>query len=182
MTQKEQIKTSKFLSLVLRHRPDTIGLTLDKNGWADTKELLEKVNSNDLSLTFDELKTVVENNDKKRFLFSADFSKIRANQGHSIEVDLELKEKVPPEKLFHGTAEKNLLSIQEKGLIKGQRQHVHLSSEKETAYQVGKRYGKPIVLTINTGEMHRQGQKFFQSQNGVWLVDRVLPTFITFPS
>lgn len=182
MTNKQQVKTSKFLSLVLRHKPDTIGLALDKNGWANTKELLEKVNGYDINLTLDELKTVVENSDKKRFQFSADLSKIRANQGHSIEVDLELTERVPPEILFHGTAEPNLKSIKEKGLLKGERHHVHLSLEKETAQEVGQRYGKPIILTINAGEMHRQGHKFYQSQNGVWLVDTVLPIFIKYPS
>jgi putative RNA 2'-phosphotransferase len=182
MTDKHQIKTSKFLSLVLRHKPATICLTLDENGWADTKELLAKINDNDFNLTFDELKTVVENSDKKRFLFSADFSKIRANQGHSIKVDLELTEKVPPEILFHGTADKNLKSIKEKGLIKGQRHHVHLSANNETAYKVGQRYGKPIILTIKSSLMHDQGIKFYQSENGVWLTDIVLPNFIEFPS
>ena len=181
MTKKHQIKTSKFLSLVLRHKPDTIGLTLDENGWADTKELLDKINNNDFKLTLDELKSVVENNDKKRFLFSPDFSKIRANQGHSIKVDLELTEKIPPENLFHGTAEKNLQSIKGKGLIKGQRHHVHLSADKETAYKVGQRYGNPIILIIKANQMQEQGLKFYQSENGVWLTDTVSPHFIEFP-
>lgn len=180
MTNKHQIKASKFLSLVLRHKPDSIGLTLDDNGWANTQDLLDKINSSDFNLTFDELKTVVENNDKKRFLFSADFAKIRANQGHSIKVDLELTEKAPPENLYHGTADKNLKSINEKGLIKGQRNHVHLSADKETAYKVGQRYGKPIVLIVKSGQMHENGIKFFQSENGVWLTDSVNTEFIEF--
>ncbi len=182
MTDKHQIKTSKFLSLLLRHKPDSIGLTLDENGWADTTELLEKINNDEFNLTIDELKTVVENSDKKRFLFSTDFSKIRANQGHSIIVDLELTEKVPPENLFHGTADKNLKSIKKKGLIKGQRHHIHLSADKETAYKVGQRYGKPIILTIKAGLMHEQGITFYQSENGVWLTDIVSPNFIEYPS
>lgn len=182
MTNKEQLKTSKFLSLVLRHKPDTIGLTLDKNGWVDTKELLDKVNIKGFHLSMDELRTVVDKNDKKRFTFSKDFSKIRANQGHSIKVDLELTNKIPPVNLYHGTAERNLKSIKEKGLQKGQRHHVHLSFDKETAHNVGQRYGKPIILTIKSGQMHNQGIIFYQSVNGVWLTEFVSPNFIEFPS
>jgi len=178
MTNQQQKKTSKFLSLVLRHKPETIGLKLDQNGWANTNELLEKINKQAFKLTLEELKTVVENNDKKRFAFSADIMRIRANQGHSIQVELQLTEKVPPEILFHGTAEKNLESIQAKGLLKGQRHHVHLSSDQATAHTVGKRYGKPIVLHINAAQMHQQGMPFFQAENGVWLTDHVAPNFI----
>lgn len=178
MTAKEKVRAGKFLSLVLRHKPETIGLNLDKNGWVETKELLDRMNTNGFEMTLDKLKTIVSENDKKRFIFTPDCLKIRANQGHSVTVDLELIERTPPAILFHGTAERNLKSIFEKGLIKGQRHHVHLSSDSETAYKVGQRYGKPIVLIIQAAEMHAVGIKFFQSENGVWLTETVVPKFI----
>tara|TARA_R110002096_G_scaffold126532_3_gene273595 strand:- start:21224 stop:21781 length:558 start_codon:yes stop_codon:yes gene_type:complete len=181
MTDKQQIKASRFLSLILRHKPESIGLSLDKNGWANSEELLKKMKDHNFSLTFTDLKGLVANSDKKRFLFSDDFLKIRANQGHSIQVDLGWPEKIPPEILFHGTAEKNLDPIGRNGLLKGQRHHVHLSSDKETALKVGQRYGKPIVLIIHAKEMSEQGLKFYQSENGVWLTDIVEPNFIEFP-
>ncbi|MCB0735999.1 MAG: RNA 2'-phosphotransferase [Bacteroidetes bacterium] len=181
MTEKEQNKTSKFLSLVLRHKPETIGLKLDSNGWANTEELLAKMNENGQSLSFEQLRIVVENNAKKRFIFTDDESKIRANQGHSISVDLALEEKQPPDILYHGTATKNLDSIKAKGLIKGQRHHVHLSADTETALKVGQRHGKPVLLTIKSAEVHKQGIKFYQSANGVWLTDFVDVEFIGFP-
>ena len=181
MTDKKQIHTSKYLSLILRHKPETIGLTLDKNGWAQIDELLEKIGMHGHPLTLEELRLIVDNNDKKRFVFSFDMTKIRANQGHSIHVDLELKEKIPPAILFHGTADKNISSIQEKGLLKGQRHHVHLSADKETAFKVGQRYGKPIILIIYAGKMNAQGFSFYQSENNVWLTEHVAPHFIEFP-
>lgn len=172
--------TSKFLSLILRHKPETIGLALDENGWANTDEVLTKMNAHGHSLTLENLKSIVENNDKKRFAFSEDFSRIRASQGHSVEIDLNLLPKTPPNILYHGTAERNIASIQQQGLIKGSRHYVHLSADIETATKVGMRYGKPVVLTINAKAMHRQGIIFFQSQNGVWLTDHVLPQYIKF--
>ncbi len=177
----ELIKISKFLSLILRHKPETIGLTLNENGWADTQELLKQCNTFGYKLSFEQLKTVVDINNKRRFAFSPDLTKIRANQGHSINVDLELKEKKPPDILFHGTAEKNIESIKEKGLNKRKRNFVHLSSDSKTAYNVGLRYGKPVILTINTGKMHEKGILFYLSENGVWLTDNVSPEFIGFP-
>ena len=180
MTDKEQKGISKFLSFVLRHNPGTIGLNLDRNGWADTRELLEKMNSHSygINLSLEELQKLVESNEKKRFAFSEDFSRIRANQGHSIEIDLALATKTPPDHLFHGTAEKNLDSIKESGLLKGQRHHVHLSSESKTALCVGQRHGKAIVLKVNAMQMHEKGIMFYQSENDVWLTDHVLPGFI----
>jgi putative RNA 2'-phosphotransferase len=178
---KDLVKSSKLIALVLRHRPDKIGLELDKNGWADTAELLQKLNEHGHPFDLELLKEVVETNDKKRFVFSEDFAKIRANQGHSVVVDLNLDPKTPPPFLFHGTADKNLASIKQSGLIKGSRHHVHLSADEETANKVGGRHGKPIVLTVLSGEMRMDGHQFFQSENGVWLTDAVPAKYLTFP-
>lgn len=169
---------SKFLSLVLRHKPETIGLALDENGWADVSELLEKFNSSGTAITFDELKVIVDENTKKRFAFNDDFSKIRANQGHSIEVDLKLQAQTPPAILYHGTAVQNLESIKEKGLLKGERQHVHLSDNIATATQVGSRHGKPVVLEIDTAAMLADGHVFYLAENNVWLTDFVPAKYI----
>lgn len=173
------IELSKFLSLILRHKPDTIGLSLDKNGWADVNELIEKAHKSDIPLDFESLRTIVENSDKKRFAFSSDFSKIRANQGHSVSVDLNLKEAIPPDVLYHGTVSKNIDSIQKLGLIKGKRHHVHLSKDQETAKNVGMRYGKPVILAINTKQMINDEIKFYLSENEVWLTEAVAPQYIS---
>lgn len=170
--------TSKFLSLILRHKPEIIGLTLDENGWACTEDLLTKINASSRSLSLDELKELVDTNDKKRFAFSEDFSRIRASQGHSVDIDLNLKQQTPPDTLYHGTAEKNIQSIKQQGLLKGSRNHVHLSCDRDTARKVGLRYGKPVILTIDAKSMHEQGCRFFQSENGVWLTDYVLQEYI----
>ena len=175
------VKTSKFLSLVLRHQPEIIGLQLDEQGWATVDELLRCSQHGPQPLTQGLLDEIVRTNDKQRFAFSSDGLRIRANQGHSIEVDLALSPLEPPEVLYHGTAERNIVSIRQKGLIKGQRQHVHLSRDEQTATKVGQRHGKPIVLTVRAGEMHRQGHLFYRSDNGVWLTDHVPPQFISFP-
>ncbi|MBK8563768.1 MAG: RNA 2'-phosphotransferase [Saprospiraceae bacterium] len=178
---KDLVKSSKLIALVLRHRPDKIGLELDKNGWVATTELLQQLKEHGHRFDLELLKEVVETNDKKRFVFSEDFAKIRANQGHSVEVDLNLEPKTPPSFLFHGTAEKNLGSIKESGLVKGSRHHVHLSAEEETAKKVGSRHGKPVVLTVHAGEMRMDGHQFFQSENGVWLTDAVPAKYLAFP-
>ena len=171
---------SKFLSLILRHKPQTIGLYLDKHGWANVQELITKANAHSVSLTMENLKGIVENNDKKRFQLSEDGTHIRANQGHSIEVDLQLKKAEPPQILYHGTALKNVEFIKAKGLLKGERHHVHLSADPKTALSVGARYGKPVVLFIEAKKMHQQGFAFYLSQNGVWLTDCVPPPYVKF--
>ncbi|WP_103866147.1 MULTISPECIES: RNA 2'-phosphotransferase [Aquimarina] len=171
---------SKFLSLILRHNPDKIGLQLDQNGWANVDELLIKVKKHQPQLDRDILQEIVDTNDKKRFAFNDDQSKIRANQGHSITVDLEYKPIKPPGYLYHGTVAKFMPAIKQQGLLKMNRHHVHLSEELETATKVGSRRGKPIILTIRSGEMYAQGIEFFQSENGVWLTDTVLPEYIHF--
>ena len=178
MTDKEIIRTSKLLSLILRHEPERVGLTLDGAGWVVVTDLLEAVNRSGISFSLDELKHVVATNDKKRFEFSEDGQRIRASQGHSVEVDLQYESQVPPELLYNGTPERFVESIRATGLNKGQRHHVHLSPDAQTAAKVGERRGRPVVLTIRSGEMHRQGHVFYRSANGVWLVDRVPVDFI----
>jgi len=178
MDEKRKTKISKFLSLILRHKPETIDLELDENGWADVKELLEKSARNGNSFSREELESVVETNDKKRFAFDARREKIRASQGHSIEVEIEFEEKTPPKTLYHGTAEKNVEAILQNGLQKMQRHHVHLSTEIETARAVGIRYGKPVIFRIDTEKMLEANFKFHVSANGVWLVESVSPEFL----
>ncbi|MCD6068604.1 MAG: 2-phosphotransferase [Bacteroidetes bacterium] len=177
---KDLKSTSKFLSLVLRHSPEKIGLTMDSAGWVSVSELIEKCNKHGKKLNFASLKEVVETNDKKRFAFNDSETKIRASQGHSIEVDLEYVPTEPPEFLYHGTVDKFIALIKEGGLKKMNRTHVHMSKDLETATKVGSRRGKPIILTIRTGDMHRAGMEFFRSANGVWLCDAVPPEYIEF--
>ncbi|MEW7278855.1 RNA 2'-phosphotransferase [Aquimarina sp. 2201CG1-2-11] len=171
---------SKFLSLVLRHNPDKIGLQLDKNGWANVQELISKSKKYQPNLEINLLREIVATNDKKRFAFNEDYTSIRANQGHSIEIDLGYSPKEPPEFLYHGTVVKFIDAIKEKGLLKMSRHHVHLSEEIETAIKVGARRGKPIILKVKSGDMHTNGIQFFQSDNKVWLTDHVLPEYIEF--
>lgn len=178
MNEKEKTRISKFLSLVLRHQPEKIGLILDENGWANIAELQVNCAQNGYVFNLDELKDIVETNNKKRFSLDDNVTHIRANQGHSIEVDLDLESAIPPAILYHGTAEQNVSSIQEIGIEKRSRQHVHLSSDQETAKKVGSRHGKPIILPINTAQMHADGIIFYLSANGVWLTDYVDSKYI----
>jgi putative RNA 2'-phosphotransferase len=180
--KKNIVKYSKFLSLILRHQPEVIGLSLDENGWADVAQLIELANQKGTALTTELLEEVVATNDKKRFAFSADKTKIRASQGHSITVDLALVPQQPPEYLFHGTATRFLDSIRDRGLIPGSRQQVHLSEDESVAMNVGQRHRKPIVLKVRSGEMVQAGISFFLSENGVWLTDTVLPQYLDFPN
>ncbi len=164
----ELTKYSKFIALVLRHKPEAAGITLDEHGWADVSELIANINK---SRRFDRdmLEEIVRTNNKQRFSFNDDHTKIRANQGHSVDVDVELKELEPPEILYHGTGEKSVPSILEQGLIPKNRLYVHLSKDIPTAVSVGKRHGKPVIFTVKSGEMYRAGMSFFLSVNGVWL-------------
>lgn len=179
--EKRLVKVSKFLSLVLRHSPESIGLDLDQNGWAQVDKLIAAANRAGVALDDKLLKEVVEQNDKKRFAFSEDCLKIRASQGHSIQIELGLEKSEPPETLYHGTASRFIESIREKGLVKEKRQHVHLSADEVTATKVGSRHGEPVILKIESGRMHRSGLEFFISANGVWLTDSVPVDFIIFP-
>lgn len=181
MNEKQRTRTSKFLSLVLRHEPERIGLALDANGWANVDELLTKCSQHGVSLQRAELEEVVATNEKKRFALSEDGQRIRASQGHSIEVSLGYAPQAPPPRLFHGTATRFLSSIHSEGLRKGERHHVHLSGDEETARKVGQRHGKPAVLVIDAAAMHAAGHAFYLSDNGVWLTEHVPPEFIEFP-
>lgn len=178
MNQKEIIQKSKFLSLILRHKPEEIDLELDNNGWANVNELLLKCQQNGINLDFEKLKIILEINNKKRFTFNDDFTKIRANQGHSIDIEMDYKEIEPPEYLYHGTSTKNSHSILEFGIKKMQRQYVHLSLDIETALNVGQRHGKPIVFSVNTKQMFIDGFKFYLSKNNVWLTNFVPNKYI----
>lgn len=183
MDEKRAKKLSKFMSLLLRHRPQVAGLTLDENGWVGVDDLLTGINdqNNWNGVTREDLEEVVETNNKKRFEFDTDGTHIRARQGHSVTVDLELRKVKPPVLLFHGTVAKYANSICRQGLRKMKRHHVHLSQDQATATDVGGRRGKPLVLTIRAVEMHDAGHDFFLSSNGVWLTEHVPPTFIDWP-
>lgn len=167
------------MSLVLRHQPEAIGLHLDEHGWAPVDELINKLTAKGTDVDFSVIKFIVDTNDKKRFAFNEDKTRIRASQGHSIPVDLELKPVTPPETLYHGTAIRYLEAILQDGLLKQDRQYVHLTATKETAMSVGSRHGKPVLLEVSAGEMARAGFEFYLSDNDVWLVEIVLPEYIS---
>ena len=171
--QQSLVRKSRFLSLILRHKPETIGLTLDENGWVDIDTLLDATITHNRPLTRPELDEIVATNNKKRFALSEDGKRIRARQGHSLPVDLGLQPRTPPPVLYHGTAVRFLPSIREQGLQKMNRQHVHLSVTEETAYTVGKRHGEPAILLVKSEAMFAVGYLFFLSENRVWLTDYV---------
>jgi putative RNA 2'-phosphotransferase len=172
---------SKFLSLVLRHEPEKIGIVLDEHGWTDCHELIQAAARHGVRFDGTTLLEIVRTNDKQRFAISDDGTRIRANQGHSVTVDLALTPQQPPDSLYHGTVEKFLGSIRSSGLQKGERHHVHLSPDLNTATKVGQRRGKPVILTIRAAAMAAAGHPFYLSGNGVWLTDAVPPEFIEFP-
>lgn len=173
LNEKETIKISKFISLVLRHNPALIGLTLDVNGWAETGDLIKKMNENEFEITPSVLHHIVATNTKKRFSLGEGGKKIRANQGHSIEVELDLKKSMPPDYLYHGTGERSVSSILAAGLEKRKRHHVHLSADIETARLVGKRHGKARIFIVAAGEMSKEEFAFYLSDNNVWLTENV---------
>lgn len=173
-------RESKFLSRILRHEPELAGLSLGPGGWVQVDDLLRGIKRAGHRLTRDDLNRVVVENDKRRFTLSADGRRIRAAQGHSIAVDLDLPAVPPPDELFHGTASANLDAIWKEGIKPGRRQYVHLSGDPETAIRVGQRHGKPVVLRIATGKMHADGHQFWQADNGVWLTDHVAPAYLGF--
>lgn len=165
-------KTSKYLSLILRHKPETIGITLDEHGWANVDELIAGIaKTHDCDM--DILEEIVRTDEKQRYSFNEDKTLIRANQGHSIPVDVELEEAVPPEELWHGTGEKYVESIDRQGLIPKSRLYVHLSKDRDTAVKVGGRHGKPVLYIVKAGDMSRDGYPFYLSKNGVWLTKKV---------
>ena len=171
---------SRFLSLILRHEPQKIGLQLDAQGWVAVDELLAALQQHSQPLTRTQLEHIVETNNKKRFAFSDDGLCIRANQGHSVEIELGYEPATPPAVLYHGTATRFLDSIRAQGLVKGARHHVHLSADEATAHIVGSRHGKPVVLTVDAAAMHAAGCAFYLSANGVWLTEHVPVAYLRF--
>ena len=170
-------ETSKYMSLILRHKPETIGITLDEHGWADVDELIAGIARTHV-FNRDILEEIVRTDEKQRYSFNDDKTLIRANQGHSIPVDVELEEAKPPEKLWHGSAVKYEASIDAQGLIPKSRLYVHLSEDKETALKVGQRHGKPVIYIVKAGAMYEAGYKFYLSKNGVWLTKEVPAVYL----
>ena len=165
-------KLSRFMSLILRHRPESIGISLDEHGWANVDELLSGIGEQ-YQIDMDMLEEIVRVDKKQRYSFNEDKTLIRANQGHSIPVDVELDEVSPPEELWHGTGEKYVQDIETEGLLPKSRLYVHLSNDRDTAFKVGQRHGKPVLYIVRSGEMYRDGYKFYLSKNGVWLTKAV---------
>ncbi len=172
------IDTSRFISLILRHKPDVIGITLDEHGWASTEELIRGI-ARRQPFDMATLERIVAEDNKQRYSFNADKTKIRANQGHSVPVDVELEAATPPEILYHGTGEKYASSIEEKGLVPKTRLYVHLSADRDTAVNVGARHGKPIIYRVDASGMSRDGYVFYRSVNGVWLTKEVPAKYLS---
>ena len=173
-----QTQISKLISLVLRHHPERLGLTLDEHGWADTAALIAAINAIQ-PFDMEALETIVRTDNKQRYAFNDDRTRIRANQGHSLAVDLELTPITPPAVLWHGTGEKSVDSILRDGLRPMNRQYVHLSPDLETAEMVGRRHGRPVVFTVDAARMSADGHTFYRSANGVWLTDSVPSQYLT---
>ncbi|AOP50804.1 RNA 2'-phosphotransferase [Streptomyces lydicus] len=179
MTDQRSVRLSKYLAKHLRHQPQRIGLTLDAQGWVPVDELLSAASHHGFPFSRAELAAVVAGNDKRRYTIEGD--RIRANQGHTVPVDLDLPQAVPPAHLFHGTVARSLAAIREEGLRPMSRHAVHLSPDRETATRVGARRGRPVVLTVDAGAMHRAGHVFQVSANGVWLTSGVPAAFLRSP-
>lgn len=177
--KEQNVKLSKFISLILRHKPDVIGVELDQNGWCEVDDLLLKMNEKGKSITRSLLDEIVRTDSKGRYTYNSDGTKIRANQGHSIVVDVELQKEIPPKYLYHGTIRKYVTSILKAGIKKGQRQYVHLSTNIEVAQTVGKRRGIPVILKIEAGKMHVDGYEFYLSKNKIWLCDYVPSKYVS---
>lgn len=165
-------ETSKYMSLILRHKPEVIGITLDKHGWADVNELIKGIAKTKL-FNMNILEEIVHTDNKQRYSFNEDKTKIRANQGHSVPVDVELEQKTPPDYLWHGTGQKYVSSINKQGLLPKSRLYVHLSSDEKTAVTVGCRHGMPVIYKVHSGQMAELGYEFYYSVNGVWLTKEV---------
>lgn len=177
MDKKNIEKLGKFIALILRHKPETIGITLDEHGWANVKELISGINASGRSINMKTLIHIVDTDNKQRYSFNENKTKIRANQGHSVKVDVQLKEVEPPEYLYHGTATRFMDSIIKEGLKPMKRLHVHLFENGDFAKGIGERHGNPVVIQIRSGDMYRDGIKFYLSENGVWLTNEVLPKY-----
>ena len=171
------IRLGRFLSLILRHDPAAAGISLDGHGWADVQELLAGVRRSGRQISMETLERIVQENNKQRESFNADHTKIRANQGHSVPVDVELTAAAPPHYLYHGTAARFLAAIRQEGIRKMGRQYVHLSGDFQTAMEVGRRHGPPVVITVDAQAMAQDGAVFYRSENGVWLCEHVAPAY-----
>jgi putative RNA 2'-phosphotransferase len=178
MKRNDDKRISKFMSLILRHKPEEIGAKLDRYGYLSIEKLIEGLNKKGYNVTLEDIERIVAEDEKQRYSFSSDKTKIRANQGHSIKVNLNLSPIKPPDVLYHGTATRFVNSIQEKGILSESRQYVHLSSDVETAIKVGKRHGKPVVFTVDSLQMYNDGYKFYLSENKVWLTEIVPSKYI----
>ena len=178
LDEKSLVKRSKYLARHLRHQPEALGLTLDPGGWVAVDALLAAMRRHGIELSRAQLDEIVACNNKQRFSFDETGTRIRANQGHSIPVDLQLAPATPPDALYHGTSKATIGPILREGLQKMRRQHVHLSRDKATAIKVGSRHGAPIVLLVDAAAMARDGYRFFLSDNGVWLTDHVPPQYL----
>jgi putative RNA 2'-phosphotransferase len=178
MNDKRKVTVSKFLSRILRHAPEDAGLTLEPGGWVPVADLLAGAAKVGVTISHADLEEVVRSSDKQRFAFDETGARIRANQGHSAEVDLQLEPAEPPPELFHGTATRFVDDILRDGLLKMARHHVHLSADVATALKVGGRHGKPVVLVVGAARMRAGGHTFFRSANGVWLVEHVPPQYL----
>jgi len=179
LSAEQRKKISKRLSLHLRHEPEALSLTLERGGWVRVQDLLEGLSKRGTTLNRDQLEEIVLSNDKQRFSFDESGEKIRANQGHSTEVDLNLEPVTPPDRVYHGTGAQNFESILVHGLEKRSRHHVHLSLERDTARGIGARHGKPLIFRVDSSAIHRAGHLFYRSHNGVWLTDFVPPQFLS---
>lgn len=178
MDEKRKVRLSKFISKHLRHEPEALGLTLQVGGWVPVEDLIEGSVLVGMTFTLEELREVVATNDKQRYSFDETGTLIRANQGHSTPVDLQLEQAEPPAVLYHGTAARSVAPIMESGLLPMARHHVHLSADVETARKVGARHGKPVIFEVDAAQMRHEGILFFRSDNGVWLTAHVLPKFL----
>jgi putative RNA 2'-phosphotransferase len=179
MEHKDEVKISRFLSKHLRHSPEKIGLTLSQGGWVEVNELLSACSLNKIFITRSELEQIVANNDKQRFSFDDTGTCIRANQGHSVEIDLQLSQQIPPARLYHSTGQDSVQAILKSGLQKMSRHHVHLSLDVKTAIAVGKRHGCPVIFVVNAKAMQQDGFIFYCSDNGIWLVEQVPVKYLT---
>ncbi|HEY0071811.1 MAG TPA: RNA 2'-phosphotransferase [Chloroflexia bacterium] len=178
MEDKRLVRVSKYLSKHLRHTPEVLDLTLEPGGWVPVDVLLDACHKRNFPITREELEEVVARNNKQRFSFDATGTRIRANQGHSVEVDLQLVPVEPPALLYHGTGSQTVAIIQREGLQRMSRHHVHLSGDLSIALNVGARHGKPVVFEVDAAAMYQAGHEFYRSENGVWLVDHVPPEYL----
>lgn len=181
MDERRRVKASKFLSKVLRHDPGSVGIVLDDAGWADLDELIAAANRRGYPIDRESIREIMERGDKPRFTLSEDGSRIRASHGHTVDVELGLEPQKPPDVLYHGTAEGFVDSIRRDGLVAQNRQYVHLSSDEETAFKVGRRHGKPVVMVIDAARMWADGWQFHHSASGVWLTEWVPADYLTMP-